>query len=213
MNSEFQKVHRIWLVRHGLSTANRDRVRQGQMDFELAPEGRQQAAALANRLQDENADFKALLASPLRRAAETAAIVAAQLQLTVEENDRWRERSAGVAEGQPLQDLASEQVFATSPHAHEPIFEDAESKIDLHLRAAGALQELLRRPAGAYLVIAHGGVMSAAIRAALGLAPTGRATEPGFAFANTAIAVLIYDHQRGHWVVERLNDRAHLNQL
>lgn len=203
-------THKLWLARHGLSTANRDNIRQGQMDFELALQGREQAAALAERLVQETVEFKALIASPLRRAADTAEIVGHALGLPVEYDDRWRERAAGVAEGQRLRDLNSEQLYAETPHAHEPVFEGGESKLDLHLRAASALQALLRRPEGDYLIIAHGGIMSAAIRVALGLAPTGRATEPGFAFANGAIAVLVYDPQRGHWALERLNDRGHL---
>lgn len=209
--SDHQPVHRIWLVRHGLSTANRDHIRQGQMDFELAPEGHQQAERLADRLSSEKLQFDILVASPLRRAVQTAEIVSAQLDLPIEYDARWSERAAGVAEGKPHEDLESEQLYAATPHAHEPIFAQAESKLDLHLRAAAALQALLRRPAGNYLVIAHGGVMSAAIRASLGLAPSGRGTEPGFAFDNTAIAVLIYDPDRGNWILERLNDTTHLD--
>lgn len=204
-------THTLWLARHGLSTANRDHIRQGQMEFDLAPEGREQAEALAKRLHREGTDFKALIASPLRRAADTAEIVGQELGLPVEYDERWSERAAGVAEGRDLRDLSSEIVYVETPHAHEPLFEGGESKLDLHLRAASALQALLGRPEGAYLIIAHGGIMSAAIRVALGLAPTGRATEPGFAFANGAIAVLAYESERGHWVLERLNDRAHLD--
>lgn len=180
------------------------------MDFELAPEGYEQAERLAARLANEDLQFDDLIASPLRRAAQTAEIVSSQLEVPIEYDARWSERAAGVAEGKPHEDLASEHIYASSPHAHEPIFDQAESKLDLHLRAAAALQALLRRPAGNYLVVAHGGVMSAAIRAAIGLAPSGRGTEPGFAFENTAIAVLVYDPERGHWTLERLNDTSHL---
>lgn len=211
--SENQTEHRIWLVRHALSTANRDQIRQGQMDFALAPEGHTQAERLASRLSNEHVRFDVLIASPLRRASETAEIVSSKLDLPIEFDARWSERAAGVAEGKPHEELTSEHRYGSTPHAHEPIFAQAESKLDLHLRAAAALQALLRRPAGNYLVIAHGGVMSAAIRAALGIAPSGRGTEPGFAFANTAIAVLIYEPDRGHWILERLNDKSHLDQL
>ncbi len=205
-------THTLWLARHGLSVANRDNIRQGQMDFELAPQGRRQSEALAARLGQEKVNFMALIASPLRRAAATAEILGQELGLPVEYDDRWRERGAGVAEGQDLAAIRSENTYQETRHAHMPVFEGGESKLDLHLRAASALQALLRRPEGEYLIIAHGGIMSAAIRVALGLAPTGRATEPGFAFANTALAVLIYEPRRGHWVLERLNDRAHLDR-
>ncbi len=203
--------HTIWLVRHGLSTGNRDGIRQGQRSFELAPEGQRQAQALAGRLESVPNRFDALIASPLTRARQTAEIVSAALDLEIEFDERWQERGAGVAEGQVKEELASENQYATTPHAHEPIFKHAESKLDLHLRAVQALQTLLRRPAGRYLVISHGGIMSAALRAALGLAPRGRATEAGFAFANTGVAVLTYDHARGHWILERLNDGSHLS--
>lgn len=76
------------LLRHGESefnaSFNRTRIDPGIRDPQLTERGREQAAAAAERLRGHG--LKRLIASPYRRALETATIVAhaLDLQLTVE---------------------------------------------------------------------------------------------------------------------------------
>ena len=70
---------RLLLVRHGQTSWNAAGRYQGQSDPPLSPEGEAEAAALAGTLRDER--LGAVLASPLRRAAATAAILARALGL------------------------------------------------------------------------------------------------------------------------------------
>src|SRR6059036_2845795 len=74
----------LLIVRHGESAPARldapaPRV-DGHSDPELAPEGREQAERLAERLAHEHID--AIYVTNLRRTAETAAPLAARLGLT-----------------------------------------------------------------------------------------------------------------------------------
>ena len=70
---------RLLLARHGQTLWNAAGRYQGQSDPPLSPEGEAEAAALAETLRDER--LGAVLASPLRRAAATAAILARALGL------------------------------------------------------------------------------------------------------------------------------------
>ncbi len=70
---------RLLLVRHGRTAWNEAGRYQGQSDPPLSPEGEAEAAALAGTLRGERVGC--VLASPLRRAAATAAILARALSL------------------------------------------------------------------------------------------------------------------------------------
>src|ERR1700722_14221815 len=92
------------LVRHGESTWNELRLVQGQDDrATLTDLGRQQARDVAHELSSR--DFDLIVSSDLRRAMETAAIIAGLLDLEVESEPTLRERGFGVAEGGPLDQL------------------------------------------------------------------------------------------------------------
>jgi glucosyl-3-phosphoglycerate phosphatase len=84
----------VILVRHAESEWNRHysrtRIDPGIPDPELTPDGRRQAEKLALRLTA--AGIERLVASPYRRALETATIVARALDLTVTVEPLVRER-------------------------------------------------------------------------------------------------------------------------
>ena len=65
---------RLHLIRHGITTSNAQRIYMGRSQESLSTEGRWQARELARRLQEQELD--AIYCSPLRRARETADIVA-----------------------------------------------------------------------------------------------------------------------------------------
>src|SRR5580698_6223785 len=88
----------LWLVRHGESTWNVAGLAQGHNDeAELTERGLRQAAEAA--AQFGYRPVRAIYASDLRRARQTAAAFAVVLGLPVFEDARLRERSLGVLEG------------------------------------------------------------------------------------------------------------------
>ena len=73
---------RVHLIRHG-EVHNPDGVLYGRLPgFRLSDKGNRQAQAAADALADR--DIVAVIASPLQRAQETAAPIAARLNLTVD---------------------------------------------------------------------------------------------------------------------------------
>jgi probable phosphoglycerate mutase len=84
-------------MRHGETLSNRERRFQGQLDIELNEIGRLQAQQAAKRLAGEGISI--IYSSDLRRAAESAEIVAAALDIPLVTDRRLRERHLGVLQG------------------------------------------------------------------------------------------------------------------
>ena len=95
---------RVLLVRHAPTAWNLARRFQGHADTPLDDLGRRQTARLADRLSGE--PISAIYASDLRRASETAAIIATEVGAMVMLEPRLRELSFGVWEGLTLGILA-----------------------------------------------------------------------------------------------------------
>ena len=156
----------LHLVRHGESTWNTLGLAQGHNDLaELTSRGQRQAAEAAMRFGGHR--VRALYASDLRRALQTAASFSGVLGLPVFADSRLRERSLGVLEGTPaaaidpaLTGLADGRV--TDPDARPA---GGESVRDLYQRAAGFAEELAAvhtedgDQAGDVVVVAHGGTL------------------------------------------------------
>ncbi|KAF3326658.1 metal-independent phosphoserine phosphatase [Carex littledalei] len=97
-------VAEIVVVRHGETSWNASRILQGHLDPELNEIGRQQAAAVANCLSKEP-KFNAIYSSDIKRAAETAQIIANQCDLKEVILDQGlRERHLGDLQGSTLVD-------------------------------------------------------------------------------------------------------------
>ena len=163
----------VWLVRHGESTWNVEGLAQGHNDeAELTERGVRQAAEAA--AQFGYRPVRAIYASDLRRARQTAAAFAAVLGLPVHTDARLRERSLGVLEGTAHKTISSSATGLADGLVIDPDARpsDGESVRDLYLRAAAFCDDLavglregrdtlpgLTGSDGDVLVIAHGGTV------------------------------------------------------
>jgi broad specificity phosphatase PhoE len=114
---------RLLLLRHGETAWNRERRYQGWTDTPLSPEGLVQAEAAARELKEHT--FAAVYSSPLRRALDTAAVIAAPHGLEVETDAAFRELGFGQWEGLTLdearvRDAALYADWAKTPHLVSP---------------------------------------------------------------------------------------------
>ena len=90
----------IYLIRHGQSEGNAQELFQGQLDFALTPLGEQQARAFAGWLKRLALPWRALISSPLKRALQTAQLIAAEADLPAPQLEpRLAEFSGGEMEG------------------------------------------------------------------------------------------------------------------
>ena len=205
-------IYHFTFLRHGESVGNAQSRWQGQSDYPLTERGRAQALALAERWQAEAVKFDLVIASPLARAKETAEIIAASLNVKVEFDPIWLERDIGEMEGLTLDEVRQKpQPSYITPY--NPIGGNGEGDWELFLRAGKALQELLRRPSGSYLIVSHGGMLNQLMHAIVGVAHHADPSGVRFHFENTSFARVIYYPQRHRWAIDAVNDRAHLKPL
>ena len=147
----------LLLVRHGETDWNADGRLQGQTDRLLSDYGRRQARELAEQLGDE--ELKAIYASDLARARETAEIVGERLGLPVVLDPDLREKDWGTWEGLTSVERDRVEFVGESTEAHQ----------ERILRALRRISE--RHPGDSrVLVVTHGGSMRRVQTAALGLA-------------------------------------------
>ncbi|WP_304186965.1 histidine phosphatase family protein [Phenylobacterium aquaticum] len=104
----------IYLLRHGQTDYNAEGRLQGQLESTLTPLGEAQVQAMADLLKAEIGDVDGwrILASPLKRTRQSAAIVSATLGLAVEIAPALIEVGCGAWEGQLYADLRAREPEA-----------------------------------------------------------------------------------------------------
>lgn len=142
----------IFLVRHGETVDNARQIMQGQTQGELNARGREQALQVARRLAAEHLD--AVVSSDLRRAIQTAEIIARPHGLTVSTTPLLRERNWGSFTGRFIPDLRGE-VWP----------DDIESEEELLMRARSFLIYMTATYPGCRVVAVGHGIVNKAILA------------------------------------------------
>lgn len=208
---QFPNIFYITLLRHGESQGNFEGRHQGQADFPLTELGRQQTKALIDRWKYEQKTFDLIITSPLIRARETAEMISSEMNIPLELDPLWMERDNGLMAG-----LSPEEVRETLPqyefiHPYQAIGQTGESQWELYLRAGKAVQNLINRPPGRYLIVSHGGLLNMFFYAILGITPQPNFHGPRFRFNNTAFATVNYNPSSHRWYILGVNDHLHWN--
>ncbi len=148
----------LLLVRHGETDWNRDGRFQGHADPPLNEAGREQAHELARRLEDVH--FDVVYTSDLRRAVETAEIIAAGRDMPLTADPGLREIDVGSWSG-----LTREEIEERFPGSSE---HDGESR-EVHLeRVLRTVERIADAHAGErVLIVSHGGSLRTLRRHAL----------------------------------------------
>jgi broad specificity phosphatase PhoE len=212
-------TRRLLLVRHGVTTWNREGRFQGHRDPPLDAAGELEARLLADRLVAEEPDPIRIVTSPLQRAAATAALLASALQRAgrppqVTSDPRLVEIGQGQWEGRTHAELmVSDPVryaaWRSNRGATQP--PGAESIEAARLRVGAALDELMGEGSNgdAQLVclVSHGGILRLAGGHLLGLAlPRAWALDVD----NASLSRLIRLASSDGWRIEAWNDTGHL---
>ena len=142
----------LFLVRHGETVDNANKIMQGQTQGQLNEEGVRQAQQLRERLAGTSID--AVVSSDLKRAVDTARIVAEPHGLEVVTTPLLRERDWGSFTGRYIPDLKGE-VWP----------DDIESQDVLMARAGRFLQYIKTRYEGRKVLAVGHGIVNKAIQA------------------------------------------------
>jgi broad specificity phosphatase PhoE len=182
-------VTTILLARHGETDWNRDGRFQGHADPPLNRTGRAQAVELSVALMAE--ELAAVYSSPLRRALETAEVVAASHGLEPVQVDSLREVDVGSWSGLTRAEIEQrfpEQFARWRDHGQG--WEDGETYEEMGARAVAALLELAASHEGErVLAVTHGGPIRAAFAFADGTTHA-EARRLGPEIGNTFVAEL-----------------------
>lgn len=169
----------VWLVRHAVTEWTGKRW-CGRSDPPLTTAGAASAADLASRLAMEVPGGAVILASPLRRALDTADAIAAVLGAPVRVDPDLIEVDFGVADGLTWNELTGghpglAEAILGGPDVDWPAGETA-ARVAVRARsAAERIGDLARN--GAVVVVSHGGLLRALARA-MGTAVPEGAFEP-----------------------------------
>lgn len=161
-------MKRVWLVRHGETDWNRAGRFQGHTDVELNDVGREQARAVVDKLRALKVER--VTSSDLRRARETAEILAAELPAVLAPHEPdLRERSYGAFEGLTRDECAEKYPEIWNAHArgHFVDVPGAEPRDQVVERIVRGVTRVVETH-GDIVIVSHGGAIRAFLEAACG---------------------------------------------
>ncbi len=151
---------KIFLVRHGQDTDNASGILNGHRDTELTELGRNQARAVADKLINNHINI--VYSSPLKRAYETARIIAEKIGVDeIIADEHLIERDFGILTGKPLVDIPkyASKVLETDKVNYFLEAEGSEGFPALYVRGQKILKEIMdQHPDKNVLVVTHGDI-------------------------------------------------------
>ncbi len=150
----------IYIIRHGKTPWNVDRLLQGGTDVELNEDGRNLAIKTGQGLKDIY--FDKIYSSPLKRALETAELIRGNRDIPIETDDRLREISFGSREGERAMAVKDDPndsfyFFFHAPEKYDPL--DGESFQSIMERTKSFLTEVVEPLQDKYeriMIVGHG---------------------------------------------------------
>lgn len=157
----------LYIMRHGKTDWNEKHKLQGRTDVPLNEEGRRMAEKAREEYKDVH--FDVCWCSPLIRAKETAGILLRGRDIPIITDDRLREMSFGIYEGQEnsfeIPDCPINTLF-WAPQDYKTPVEDGESLDELFERTGSFLKEVIEPHLEGgldILIVGHGAMNSSII--------------------------------------------------
>jgi broad specificity phosphatase PhoE len=197
------------LARHGETVWNVEKVYRGRTDINLDEVGIKQAELLGKYLS--NWELEAIYSSPLRRALDTANIIA-----------RYQKIGIHIAEGLidfdygEWQSLSEQRVKNLYPNLHDEWHNNphkvrmpgGESLEDVKKRAIKIVNDVLSEYQGSVILVSHRVVNKVLICSLLGLG-----NSYFWNIKQDVSGITIFNYVDGRFVLTRHNDTSHLKEL
>lgn len=202
-------VKRVIFIRPGETNWNQQVRWQGWVASPLNDHGKRQAERLANYIRHIN--LKALYTSDLKRALQTAAILAKNLGFEPVPDERLRERKIGEWQG-----LTIDEMRTWYPDEYQNLLTDAEnyrvpggeSRADVRKRMVEAFDAILKQDKGETIgVISHTTAIHELLAAII---PDN--TNQEVAVSNTSVTTIVLS-ENGKWQLVASDDVLHLEGL
>ena len=186
---------KLYLIRHGQSTANLGKLYMGQTDVPLTEEGRQQAMSIRPIL--ENIPFDKVFTSDLQRAVDTQKLALPNAKAPVR-TKLLREVDVGKLMGTPLGELKAPDDPQYPKHRDYSPF-DGECFSMVRDRATAFLDSLLADPCENVAVFSHFGFLCCMTQLMM---------ETEMANGRTPIpncGILVFEHDGTYWKLRAWN--------
>jgi len=200
---------KLILARHGETMWNVGKVFRGRADVNLNEVGIKQAELLGKHLC--NWDLEAIYSSPVKRALDTANIVARCVEVAVCIAEGLTDFDFG--EWQSLSEQEVKRLYPdilnewqSSPHKVR--MPGGENLDDVTKRTAEVVDEVLSRHHGNVLLVSHRVVLKVLICSLLGLD-----NSHFWNISQDVCGLTIFDYVEGRFILTRHNDTSHLREL
>jgi probable phosphoglycerate mutase len=194
----------LYLIRHGESQYNAEGRIQGQIDIPLSDIGQRQSLAIATAFDQIKLD--AVFSSPLKRAAQTASPLADKQGRRIEFLDELKEIHAGIFAGLlwgEIEQKYPEHALPWREQHPDFVIPGGESRRQLMDRGVRGLSAIRERNLEQVAIVAHGGVLCAALK---GLLKIPAELNP-FNLFNASISRMVWKARIQLWT---LNEIEHL---
>lgn len=153
-------MNKIFIVRHGQDQDNANGILNGRRDTELTALGRKQAGIVAKKMKSHKIDI--IYSSPLKRAYETARIIAQELGIDeIIADAHLVERDFGILTGKLIKDIPKYATKTMQGHSFLFLTEtEGSEEFPVCMERAGKiLQEITNRhPGKNILIVCHGDI-------------------------------------------------------
>ncbi|MHA1668431.1 MAG: histidine phosphatase family protein [Candidatus Heimdallarchaeaceae archaeon] len=199
---------RIFLVRHGETDHNKERIIMGQLDIHLNRVGRMQSGRLMKALENKN--IEVIYTSDLSRAVETAEIINKKLKVPLFLSKGLREHTLGKLDGITIREFL--EKFTSVMEFEKHILPEGGEKIDVFKeRVWKEFQNIIQREKSKknILLVSHGGTMRVIIQKILNADDV---IFDSLQQDNCCIDILTFKEKNAFpFSIELLNDCSHLN--
>jgi broad specificity phosphatase PhoE len=197
------------LVRHGETLWNVEKIYRGRTDVNLDGVGIKQAELLGKYLS--NWEVEAIYSSPLKRALDTANIIARYQKVGVHVAEGLIDFDYGEWQSLPEQEV--QRLYLTlhnewHDNPHKVKMPGGESLEDVRRRVIEVVNDVLSKYRGSVLLVSHRVVNKVLICSLLGLD-----NSHFWNIKQDVGGITIFNYVDGHFVLTRHNDTSHLREL
>ena len=200
---------KLILARHGETVWNVEKIYRGRTDVNLDEVGIKQAELLGKYLS--NWELEAIYSSPLKRALDTANIIACYQKIGVNIVEGLIDFDYG--EWQSLPEQEAERLYPTlhnewHNNPHKVRMPGGESLEDVRRRAIEVVNDVLSKYQGSVVLVSHRVVNKVLICYLLGLG-----NSYFWTVKQDVGGITIFNYVDGRFVLTRHNDTSHLKEL